>query len=147
MAKNPDAKGVTVIVSDPCPLVSVEIMSQTEKDDGSTRSLSFDDYSFNGIAIKGTRVTEIMGENNNGFTVFSSTLSDAVLPFPDGSTASREYYHERVWISGFDTPNIRTDECMITDTRQAQGLKTNPVRQPYLLLFTGRGPAGSLSAV
>ncbi|HCC71297.1 MAG TPA: hypothetical protein DEQ09_09130 [Bacteroidales bacterium] len=81
---------------------------------GSTRTVSFDEYYFNGIKVEGTKVTENMGENDNGNVVFSSSLSDGMLTFPNDTSVTRQYYREREWVAGYDTRVIWDDECLIT---------------------------------
>jgi len=81
---------------------------------GSTRTVTFEDYYFNDIKVEGTKVTENMGENDYGNVVFSATLTDGMLTFPDDVVVTREFYREREWVAGYDTWNIWDDECMVT---------------------------------
>jgi len=81
---------------------------------GSTRTVTFDDYYFNGIKIEGTKFTGNMGKNDNGNFVFSSGLSDGRLIFPNDTVVSKEFEREREWIAGFDTRTPWDDECLIT---------------------------------
>lgn len=81
---------------------------------GSTRTITFDEYYFNGIKVEGTKVTQNMGENEDGNVVFSSTLTGGMLTFPDEVVVSREFYREREWVAGYDTWNIWDDECLVT---------------------------------
>lgn len=81
---------------------------------GSNRTITFDEYYFNGIKVEGTKVTENMGENDYGNVVFGSTLSGGKLTFPDETVVSREFYREREWVAGYDTWNIWDDECLVT---------------------------------
>lgn len=81
---------------------------------GSTRTITFDEYYFNGIKVEGTKVTENMGENEDGNVVFSSTLTGGMLTFPDEVVVTREFYREREWVAGYDTWNIWDDECLVT---------------------------------
>ncbi|MBS0010402.1 MAG: hypothetical protein KFF49_03275 [Bacteroidales bacterium] len=81
---------------------------------GSSRSITFDEYYFNGIKVEGTQLTENMGENDNGNVVFSSTLTGGKLTFPNDTSLTREFYREREWVAGYDTWNIWDDECFIT---------------------------------
>ena len=81
---------------------------------GSTRTITFDEYYFNGIKVEGTKVTENMGENDFGNVIFSSTLNGGILTFPDEVVVTREFYREREWVAGYDTRNIWDDECFVT---------------------------------
>ena len=82
--------------------------------EGSTRTLTFDEYYFNGIKIEGTKVTENLGENEYGNVVFSATLTEGMLTFPNETVVTREFYREREWVAGYDTPVIWDDECFVT---------------------------------
>ena len=145
MSKNPGAKGNTVVVSDSCPTVIVEFLSETQRvitvdfgdgceglweqtragkititvdgrrrTEGSSRTVTFDNYFFNGIQVEGTKVTENLGENDNGNVVFSAELTGGRLTFPNDTSVTREFYREREWIAGYDTRVIWDDECFIT---------------------------------
>jgi len=84
------------------------------KVEGSTRTVTFENYYFNDIKVEGTKVTENMGENDYGNVVFSAMLTDGMLTFPDDIVVTREFYREREWVAGYDTRNIWDDECFIT---------------------------------
>jgi hypothetical protein len=85
---------------------------------GSKRTITFDNYFFNGIRVEGTRTVENMGYNNNQNMVFSVKLTDA-------SVIERSVDHQREWIAGFDTKNIWDDEVLITGT--SSGVTINGV--------------------
>lgn len=84
------------------------------KTEGSTRTLTFDNYYFNGIKIEGTRLTENLGENENANVVFSTTLTGGLITFPNDTSVSRESYREREWVAGYETRIIWDDECFVT---------------------------------
>jgi len=81
---------------------------------GSTRTVTFDNYYFNGIKVEGTKVTTNEGENDNMNIVFSVSLTEGRIILPNDTVIEREFYREREWISGYDTWNLWDDECMIT---------------------------------
>jgi hypothetical protein len=81
---------------------------------GSTRTLTFDNYYFNGIKVEGTRLTENLGLNENQNTVFMSSLTGGKLIFPNDTVIEREATHFREFVAGYDTWNIWDDECLIT---------------------------------
>ncbi len=93
--------------------------------EGSTKSVTFENYFFNGIKVEGTKVIENMGYNNNQNLVFSASLTNGKLTLPDGKTVQRSFNHEREWIAGLQTRNIWDDECMVTGT--ATGVNINGV--------------------
>jgi hypothetical protein len=82
--------------------------------EGSKRTVTFDNYYFNGIKVEGTKVLENIGLNENQNFVISVTLTDGKLILPDGKTIERTVAHQREWIAGFMTDNLWDDECLIT---------------------------------
>ena len=80
----------------------------------STRTVTFDNYYFNGIKIEGTKEIKNLGKNANQNMVFSEKLTGGKLTLPDGKTIERSDDHSREWIKGWDTKNIWDDECLIT---------------------------------
>lgn len=92
---------------------------------GSTKTVTFDNYFFNGIKVEGTKVIENMGPNNNQHVVFSITLTNGKLTLPDGKTIQRSFQHQREWIAGLLTKNIWDDECLVTGT--TSGVNINGV--------------------
>jgi hypothetical protein len=83
---------------------------------GSVRTVTFDNYKFNGILVEGTKVVENMGPNDNQNIVFNVTLAGGKITLPDGKFIERSYSHQREWIAGFNTRNIWDDECLVTGT-------------------------------
>lgn len=92
---------------------------------GSTRTITFDNYFFNGIKVEGTKVVENTGYNTNQNIVFSVTLTDGKLTLSDGQFIERSFEHQREWIAGILTMNIWDDECLITGI--ANGMNINGV--------------------
>ncbi len=92
---------------------------------GSKRTITFDNYYFNGIKVEGTKVVENMGFNTNQNLVMKVTLTGGKLTLPNGKTIERTVNHEREWIAGLNTKNIWDDECLITGT--ASGVNVNGV--------------------
>jgi hypothetical protein len=92
---------------------------------GSTKTVTLDNYYFNGIKVEGTKVHENMGINNDGHMVFQVTLTGGKITLPDGDFIERSFIQEREWIAGFLTRNIWDDECLITGT--GEGLTIDDV--------------------
>ena len=82
--------------------------------EGSKRTVTFDDYYFNGIRVEGIKVLENLGLNANENFVISSVLTGGKLILPDGKTIEREADHQREWVAGFLTLNRWDDECLVT---------------------------------
>jgi hypothetical protein len=83
---------------------------------GSKRTVSFDNYYFNGIKVEGIKVIENTGYNENQNLVFSVKLTDGKLTLPDGKFIERSTDHQREWIAGLLTRTIWDDECLVTGT-------------------------------
>jgi len=92
---------------------------------GSKKTVTFDNFYFNGIKVEGTRVIENLGYNNNQDMVFGVTLTGGKLTLPNGNTIEREVKHQREWIAGFTSKNAWDDEVLITGT--ASGVNINDV--------------------
>ena len=90
--------------------------------EGSKRTVTFDNYYFNGIKVEGTKVLENLGPNENQNFVVSVTLAAGKLILPDGSTIERNVNLKREWVAGFMTPNIWDDECLITGTASGKNI-------------------------
>ncbi len=89
---------------------------------GSKRTITFDNYYFNGIKVEGTKVLENKGYNSNQNLLISVKLTDGKLTFPGGKTIERSVDHQREWISGLLTRNIWDDECLITGTATGKNI-------------------------
>lgn len=90
---------------------------------GSKKTVTFDNYYVNGIKVEGTKVIENMGYNNNQNMVFTATLTGGKLTLVNGRTIERSFTHEREWIAGLLTKYIWDDECFITGTANGITLK------------------------
>jgi len=90
---------------------------------GTKRTVTFENYYFNGIRVEGTKVVENTGYNENENLVCSVTLTDGKLTLPDGKFIERSFEHQREWIAGFLTRNIWDDECLITGTASGTTLE------------------------
>ena len=99
------------------------LVTGPRREQGTSRSVTFEDYFINGIHVEGTKVVENKGINNNQNMVFSVTLTEGRLTLPDGRTIERSVNHEREWISGINTRNIWDDECLVTGTAEGVTLR------------------------
>ncbi len=91
--------------------------------EGSKRTVTFDNYYFNGIKVEGTKVFENIGLNSNQNLVFAIKLTDGKLTLPDGKTIERSFEHQREWIAGLMTRNIWDDECLITGSANGKNIE------------------------
>ena len=101
----------------------VIIVSGPRMEEGSMKTVSFENYYFNGIKIEGTKEFKNMGYNNNQNLEFSVKLMNGKLTLPDGKVMERTCEHNREWIAGSQTRNIWDDEFLITGT--ATGININ----------------------
>jgi hypothetical protein len=101
------------------------VVTGPRKTQGSKRTVTFDNYYFNGIKVEGTKVIENLGYNSNQNMVFSVKVIDGKLTLPDGTVIERTVDHQREWIAGFNTRNKWDDEVLITGT--ASGVNINGV--------------------
>jgi hypothetical protein len=90
---------------------------------GSKKTVTFDNYFFNGIKIEGIKEFKNMGFNDNQHLVMSVTLTGGKLTLPDGKTIERSFVHQREWLAGLLTRNIWDDECLITGTATGVNIK------------------------
>jgi hypothetical protein len=94
-------------------------------EEGSVKTVTFENYYFNGIKVEGTHEVQNMGYNSNLNLVFSVKLMDGKLTLPDGQTIEHSFQHQREWIAGMQTRNIWDDEFLVTGS--ATGKTVNGV--------------------
>ena len=90
---------------------------------GTKRTITFENYYFNGIKVEGTKVVENTGYNDSQNLVCSVSLTGGKLTLPDGRYIERSFEHQREWIAGLLTKNIWDDECLITGTASGTTLE------------------------
>jgi len=86
------------------------------REEGSLKTVTFEDYYFNGIKVEGTHQVENLGYNTNLNLVFAVRLMDGKLTLPDGQTIEHSFQHQREWTAGMQTRNIWDDEFLVTGT-------------------------------
>jgi hypothetical protein len=100
----------------------------------STRTVTFNNYYFNGIKVEGSHETKNLGANANQRIEFSVKLTNGKLILPDGKTIERAFEHKREWVAGFATKTIWDDECLITGSANGKTiggvLYTNTITVP-----------------
>ncbi len=100
----------------------VIVVTGPRMEQGSKKTVSFDNYFINGIKVEGTKEIENLGFNNNQNLEFSITLTAGKLTLPDGRTIERSMEHKREWTAGLLTRNIWDDECLVTGTASGKTL-------------------------
>ncbi len=82
------------------------------KEEGSTRSITFDNYYVNGNKIEGTKTLTNEGRTD-GFIVFSIEVSKSKILRNDGTVITRDGLKTRAWIEGEETRESRDDVFLI----------------------------------
>jgi hypothetical protein len=92
---------------------------------GSTRTVTFDNYFFNGNKIVGTKVLKTLPLNGQN-PADSITLTGGKMTLPNGKTIEHAFKRQRELIAGFNTPKyVWDDEYLITGTATGKGIKGN----------------------
>jgi len=97
-----------------------------------TRTVTFDNYYFNGIKIDGIKELKNLGPDSNQNMLISEKLTGGKLTLPDGKIIERTVEHQREFIAGWNTKSIWDDECLITGT--ATGKNINGVAYTNTIL-------------
>ena len=99
-----------------------------------TRTVTFDNYKFNGIKIEGTKELKNTGLNSTQNMVISDKLTGGKLTLPDGKVIERAYDHQREFIAGWNTKTIWDDECLISGVATGKNINgivyTNTILTP-----------------
>jgi hypothetical protein len=90
---------------------------------GAIRTVTFDNYFFNGIRVEGTKVLTTLPLSNNQNPVLSVKLTGGKLTLTDGKTIERSFDHKKEWTAGWNTPkNIWDDEWLVTGTATGKNI-------------------------
>jgi hypothetical protein len=99
-----------------------------------TRTVTFDNYKFNGIKIEGTKVLKNTGLNSSQNMVISDKLTGGKLTLPDGKVIERGCDHQREFTAGWNTKTIWDDECLISGVATGKNINgisyTNTILTP-----------------
>lgn len=99
-----------------------------------TRTVTFDNYYFNGIKVEGIKEIKNMGPNINQNMVMSDKLTGGKLTLPDGKTIDRSAEHQREFTAGWNTKTIWDDECLISGVATGKNINgisyTNTILTP-----------------
>jgi hypothetical protein len=81
---------------------------------GAIRTVTFDNYSINGIGISGSRVTTNIGTNGSGQPVFARVV-DVFFTYDNG-TFHRNFNSEITWLEGYNTEECGDNDWKVTGT-------------------------------
>lgn len=90
--------------------------------EGSVRTLTFDNFYFNGARLEGTYTVTNTGLNENNNVVFSVQLTGGKVTLADGRYYTYSFSREREYLAGFSTKYFWDDECLITGAGSGTGL-------------------------
>ena len=83
--------------------------------EGTSRTITLENYYINGIHIEGTKTVTNDGENESGNICYSVELTSGRITTPDSIVITRESVRTREWVGGSDTWwNIWDDVYFIT---------------------------------
>lgn len=99
---------------------------------GATRTVTFDNYFFNGAKIEGVKEIKNMGLNSSQNMVISDKLTGGKLTLANGKVIERAYDHQREFIAGWNTKTIWDDECLISGV--ATGKNVNGITYTNTIL-------------
>jgi hypothetical protein len=77
---------------------------------GSVRTVSFEDFYINDYRIDGTKTVTNEGRNDDGFMYFTVELAGGKVTTPAGKEITHEFSRTRTWIDGEQTPRWRWDD-------------------------------------
>ncbi len=76
------------------------------------RTVTFEDFSINGVEITGSRITTNLGPNTDGQPVFSRVV-DTQITHSNG-TYHRNFTSEITWLSGYQTSECGDNDWKLT---------------------------------
>lgn len=100
--------------------------------EGSVKTVTFENYTVNGISVEGTKTIVNEGRNNAGNLVYSISLENGKVTLPNGQVAFREVSRTREWVSGENTFNPWDDVYFITG--QVTGASFRGVNYAHTIL-------------
>jgi hypothetical protein len=101
---------------------------------GATRTVTFDNYYFNGVKVEGIKELKNLGPNSSQNMVISDKLTGGKLTLPSGKTIERTVDHKREFFAGWNTKTIWDDECLISGVATGKNINgisyTNTILTP-----------------
>ncbi len=77
-------------------------LTDSFSNEGAVRTVTFENFTINGIGISGSRVSTNTGTNSSGLPTFNRVIDTDITN--DGLTFQRNFNQSITWLSGFDTP-------------------------------------------
>ena len=91
--------------------------------EGSSRTITLQNYYFNGMLVEGTKTIANNGKNGDGNFEFSASLENGKLTVSDSIVIERSYTRTREWVSGYDTKSRWDDIYFITGSANGVNYK------------------------
>jgi hypothetical protein len=105
---------------------------------GAIRTVTFENFSINGIGITGSRITTNTGENTSGQPTFTRVIDTDITN--NGSTFQRNFTHQMTWTSGYNTPACFDNSWSITGSgtvvRANGNTLTRTITSPLIIDFS-----------
>mgnify|MGYP005841575135 CR=1 FL=1 len=117
--------------------------------EGSTRTITLEDYYINNHHIEGTKILTNKGFNDMGNMNWDVQLRSGQITFPDGGISTRVMNHNREWITGIETPRYWwDDQWHITGTANGSNIDgvsyNNTISRPVLVKSVCRFPVSGI---
>lgn len=114
------------------------VLSDSPRVDGATRTVTFQNFSVDGVGISGTNVKTFNGDNQTERIV--KIEREMLFTFDDGTTLTRTAERTRTWAAGLDTPFDHSDDVMeITGYTNCEDSDGNTYRREITTKLTKRG--------
>ena len=115
----------------------------TYRNQGFTRTITFEDYFINDYQVEGTKTVVNQGTNDSGQVIFDVTLEGGKVTTPGGKEITKSYERTRTWSKGADTKWwIWDDEYLISGTATGTNRKgvnyTRTITTPLHIATTCR---------
>lgn len=91
-------------------------ISDNMKNTGAVRTITFEDFFIDDVAITGSRTLTNTGLNNENKPTYSLVISEFTLTFPNGDQAVKNVNRIHTFVQGYLTPNRLDDVWAITGT-------------------------------
>jgi len=93
----------------------ITVVSNRFREEGSTRTVTYDNFSINDFMIEGTKTVTNEGRDADENMYFTIVLSEGKVTTPEGQETTRNFTRTRTWIEGEQTRRFRWDDIYLID--------------------------------
>lgn len=93
----------------------ITVVTDRFRREGSTRTVTFENFSVNDFLIEGTKTTTNEGRNEDENMYFSIVLTSGKVTTPEGQEITRNFTRTRTWIEGELPPRFRWDDIYLIE--------------------------------